>query len=257
MSCHDWKDFVDAYLDNELDAGSAIRFQAHLDECMACQEILGSRDRVQSSLRRRRMRFEPPPRTATRRGPLAETGSRTGSGESDCLEELGYCAICSSAATVSLVFVAGLAWFTIATLIREAAQGPLVAEITASHVRSLLADHLLDVSSSDQHTAKPWFAGKTEYSPPVKDLAGQGFRLAGGRLDYVNNRHVAVLVYEHNKQVINLFICPASSKLPSGESTLTQDGYHLVRWTANGMTFWAVSDAATDVLRNFRDTIRD
>jgi anti-sigma factor RsiW len=161
------------------------------------------------------------------------------------------------AATISLTFVAGLAWLTTATLVREAAQGPLVAEITSSHIRSLLADHLLDVSSSDQHTVKPWFAGKTEYSPPVKDLAAQGFRLAGGRLDYLNGRHVAVLVYEHNKQVINLFICPASSKLPSGESTLTQDGYHLVRWTADGMTFWAVSDAATEVLSNFRDTIRE
>jgi anti-sigma factor RsiW len=161
------------------------------------------------------------------------------------------------AATVSLLFVAGSAWFGTTALVREAAQGPVVAEITASHVRSLLADHLLDVSSSDQHTVKPWFDGKTEYSPPVKDLAGEGFRLAGGRLDYVNNRYVAVLVYEYNKQVINLFVCPASSKLPSGESVLTQDGYHLVRWTANGMTFWAVSDAGEDVLRNFRDTIKD
>ena len=252
MRCHDWEDFVDAYLDNELDAGSAIRFQAHLDECMACQEILGSRERVQSLLRRRRMRFEPPPELRRAVVRLLKREAKRGAAKATAWKNWLIAPFAPLAATVSLGFVVGLAWFTTATLIREAAQGPLVAEITASHVRSLLADHLLDVSSSDQHTVKPWFAGKTEYSPPVKDLAAQGFRL-----DYVNNRHVAVLVYEHNKQVINLFICPASTKLPSDESTLTQDGYHLVRWTANGMTFWAVSDAATDVLRTFRDTIRD
>lgn len=253
MRCQDWEDFVDAYLDNELDAVSAIQFQAHLGECMVCQEAVGSRERLQSLLRRRRMRFEPPPKLRRAVARLLKREAAKATARKDCLIP----PFAPLAAAVSLVFVAGLAWFTTATLIREAAQGPLVAEITASHIRSLLADHLLDVSSSDQHTVKPWFAGKTEYSPPVKDLARQGFRLAGGRLDYVNNRHVAVLVYEHNKQVINLFICPASGKLPSGESTLTQDGYHLVRWTANGMTFWAVSDAAKDVLRNFRDTIRE
>jgi len=253
MKCQDWEDFVDAYLDNELDAVSAIRFQAHLDECMACQEALGSRERLQSLLRRRRMRFEPPPELRLDVVRLLKREAAKATAWRHCLIP----PFAPLAATVSLAFVAGLAWFTTATLIPEAAEGPLVAEITASHIRSLLADHLLDVSSSDQHTVKPWFDGKTEYSPPVKDLAAQGFRLAGGRLDYVNNRHVAVLVYEHHKQVINLFICPASSKVPPGESTLTQDGYHLVRWTADGMNFWAVSDAATDVLRNFRDTIRE
>ena len=253
MRCQDWEDFVDAYLDNELDAVSAIQFQAHLDECRACQEALGSRERLQSLLRHRRMRFEPPRELRRSVDRLLEREAAKAATRENCLIP----PFAALTATVSLMFVAGLAWLTTATLVREAAQGPLVAEITSSHIRSLLADHLLDVSSSDQHTVKPWFDGKTEYSPPVKDLAAQGFRLAGGRLDYVNNRHVAVLVYEHHKQVINLFICPASSKVPPGESTLTQDGYHLVRWTADGMNFWAVSDAATDVLRNFRDTIRE
>ena len=161
------------------------------------------------------------------------------------------------AIAAALVFFAGLAWFNPGALFRAAAQGPMVAEITSSHIRSLLADHLLDVPSSDRHTVKPWFAGKIEYSPPVKDLAAQGFRLAGGRLDYVNNRNVAVLVYDYNKHVISLFVWPVSGKPPAGESVFMQDGYNMVHWTDNGMTYWAVSDAEKDVLRKFCDTIKD
>src|SRR5689334_19139125 len=104
---------------------------------------------------------------------------------------------------------------------------------------------------------KPWFAGEIKYSPPVKDLAAQGFRLAGGRRDYVNNQDVTVLVYDYNKHVINLFVWPVNGKAPSGDSVLTQDGYYLVRWADNGMTFWAVSDAERNVLRKICGTIKE
>jgi anti-sigma factor RsiW len=256
MNCQDCRDFVDAYLDSELDAVSAIRVRQHLHECRVCRDALGSRQTLQTLLRRREMRFELPPEL---RGSVSRLLAReAAAAEAVVARKRPVIPLFIPwAIAAALVFFAGLAWFNPAGLFRAATQGPMVAEITSSHIRSLLADHLLDVPSSDQHTVKPWFAGKIGYSPPVKDLAAQGFRLAGGRLDYVNNRDVAVLVYDYNKHVINLFVWPVSGKPPLGESVFTRDGYYLVHWADNGMTFWAVSDAGKDVLRKFCDTIKD
>jgi anti-sigma factor RsiW len=253
MSCHDCPGITDAYLDNELDAASAIRFQQHLRECRECQDAFGSRQTLLTLLRCEEMRFEAPPelRRSVRRLLARETAQIEAAVRTRRLIPL----FIPWAIAAALVFFAGLVWLNPAALFRAAAPAPIVAEIASSHIRSLLADHLLDVPSSDQHTVKPWFAGKIEYSPPVKDLAAQGFRLAGGRLDYVNNRNVAVLIYNYNKHVISLLVWPVSGKPPSGESVFTREGYNIVRWADNGMTYWAVSDAETDVLRKFCDAI--
>ena len=255
MNCQDCRDFVDAYLDNELDAASAIRVQQHLHECRECRDALGSRQTLQTLLRRQEMRFEPPPEL---RGSVTRLLAReVATAEAVARKRPIIPLFIPWAIAAALVFFAGLVWFNSTAPFRAAAQGPIVAEITSSHIRSLLANHLLDVPSSDQHTVKPWFAGKIEYSPPVKDLAAQGFRLAGGRLDYVNNRDVAVLIYDYNKHVISLFVWPVSGKPPSGESVFTRDGYNIVHWADNRMTYWAVSDAEKHVLRKFCDTITD
>jgi anti-sigma factor RsiW len=254
MNCQDCRDFVDAYLDNELDAAGAIPVQQHLHKCWECRDAIGSRQTLQTLLRRQEMRFEPPPEL---RGSVTRLLAReAASAEAVAWKRRVIPLFIPWAIAAALVFFAGLAWLNPAAMFRAVAQGPMVAEITSSHIRSLLADHLLDVPSSDQHTVKPWFAGKIEYSPPVKDLAAQGFRLAGGRLDYVNNRDVAVLIYDYNKHVISLFVWPVSGKPPSGESVFTRDGYNIVHWADNGMTYWAVSDAEKDVLRKFCDAIK-
>jgi anti-sigma factor RsiW len=129
----------------------------------------------------------------------------------------------------------------------------LAREVVSSHIRSLMADHRLDVASTDQHTVNPWFAGKLNFAPPVKDFATQDFPLIGGRLDYLDNRTVAALVFQRHKHIINLFIWPAGG----GDSKLSPvtpiQGYNMVHWTQARMTFWAISDLNEKELEDFAE----
>lgn len=125
-------------------------------------------------------------------------------------------------------------------------------QLIDAHVRSMLPGHLLDVTSSDRHTVKPWFAGKTDIAPQVFDLADRGFPLLGGRLDYVDGRSVAALAYARRLHTINLFVWRHAAG-ETVEGSLTARGYSLIHWTSNGLSYWAVSDAALSELEAFRD----
>jgi anti-sigma factor RsiW len=151
-----------------------------------------------------------------------------------------------------LVIAAAAGWGGAAALLRPPAPASNTEnEIVDAHVRSLLPGHLFDVASSDRHTVKPWFTGKTDIAPPVVDLSAKGFPLLGGRLDYVDGHSAAVLAYGRGLHTINLFIWRGGENEDKTQSPVVR-GYSLVHWTNHGLSYWAISDAAPDEVDTFR-----
>jgi anti-sigma factor RsiW len=244
VSCQETQDLIHGYFDGELDLVRTLEMERHLRDCQACSQAHQNYQALRSAITTGSLYFKSPVdlqrriQSSMRKAIKAETRRRVWSWR-------------WLSAGAALAVLALLTWSFSPLLTRPSANDLLTQEVISGHVRSLMANHLTDVSSSDQHTVKPWFNGRLDFSPPVKDLTDRGFPLVGGRLDYLSNRPVAALVYRRQQHFINLFIWPATSD-PDGEKrTMTRQGYHLIHWTAAGMTYWTVSDLNVGELQEF------
>jgi anti-sigma factor RsiW len=241
-------ELLPAYLDQELGLSDAIAVEHHLGDCSECQHEFEVQSGVSAQLKKNAAYFKAPTHLAHRiKAALPDERS-----PSTRFKNWHFNWLNAGAVMVTLLAVV---WSGTLYLSLPSAQERLTEELVSSHVRSLQVDHLSDVISSDRHTVKPWFNGKLDFSPTVIDLAPQGFPLVGGRLDYLNGRTVAVLIYRHNQHPINLYVWPSTDR-DSAPQVQNRQGYHLLRWTGGSMEYWAVSDLAANDLESFVGTLR-
>ena len=234
MSCPETKNLLNAYVDGELDSGGSLSVENHLQRCDSCLTEVQHLRALATAIESGGLRFKAPQRLKRN----VKTAIRAAnSGKSSSFWGWRW-----TTAFASAVVVVILGWTAITHWTRSSEEGLLVNDIVSSHIRSMMANHITDVVSSDSHTVKPWFGGKLDYSPPTKDLAEQGFPLTGGRLDYFNGRPVAALVYRRNQHFINLFVWPSNKTDIQQKEQLTRQGYNVIHWAQEGMTYWLVSD---------------
>ena len=230
MECKRAMSLIDAYMDGELDPVHAVEVESHLQECGGCARRLESRKNLQQALRTKLPYYRAP--VSVRRA----VEVRGGRGWKWATVGLAAC----------LMVAVGALTFAMMRGGGVSSESMMVAAVETDHVRSLLAEHLFDVASTDKHTVKPWFAGKLPYAPPVPDLKGEGFDLLGGRLDVLNGETVAALVYKRDKHYINVFVLPApgtaEKEAAVSEVRTTSRGHHVVHWNCAGFACWAVSD---------------
>jgi anti-sigma factor (TIGR02949 family) len=247
MECAEARLRLDAYLDGELAGDDRAALREHLATCPDCAPELAALEGLRDSIRRSAPAYRAPPalRAQIRAGLRRERTANAAGG-------LSASAWVAYAASLLLAVAVGSGGTYL--VLGERQQDTLAEEVIDSHLRSLLADHLTDVASSDKHTVKPWFAGKTDLSPPGVDLAAQGFPLVGGRLDLIAGRPVPALVYRAGKHVINVFVLPKARG--DEPETVTRRGYSLRHWVSGDLGYWAVSDAAADEFDKFEHAFR-
>ena len=250
MSCEMTQRYVPGYLDGELDLVRTIEMEAHLKGCPACVQELENLKALRAALQRNSLAYAAPAALRERIQSSLRASSRADVQESKIKwPSLNFWQLAGAFALLALISISGWQWT--ARLRAPSSDQRIAAEIFSSHVRSLEGNHLMDVVSTDQHTVKPWFDGKLDFSPPVEDLASDGYPLVGGRLDYVENREVAALIYQRRKHFINVFVWPNLTGSDSTQAIESRQGYNIMRWSRGGFEFWAVSDVATSDLAEF------
>jgi anti-sigma factor RsiW len=254
MNCDETVRLLAAHADGELGPPHVSELDVHLEGCAACSAQLAALHELRANVRAHAAYHAAPASLARRiRATLQSKAAPLPSATSMDKGPRRTWTWAWPQIGGAFAMAFALVWSVGLYLSLPGAEESLEKELAASHARALMADHALDVASSDQHTVKPWFNGKLDFSPEVTDLAAQGFALAGGRLDYLGQRPVAALVYMYRQHPINLFVWPAD-KNDAPRSAMRQ-GFHLLHWTSNAMAYWAVSDLNPVELAHFRDAL--
>jgi mycothiol system anti-sigma-R factor len=266
MNCEQAIEVMDGYLDGELDAVTNQEIERHLHECSDCSQAYELQRDLVRAVESSAPYFRAPSelRESIQSSLRAEIARQPLGNGSDKKQARVFG---RRSERPAMVLAPQWSWLALAAGVIAAAivavnlvprwrstNGDqfLATQLIASHVRSLMATHLTDVASSDQHTVKPWLDTKLDFAPPVFDLTNDGFPLVGGRLDYIENRPVAALVYQRRKHFINLFIWPAESVMTVANKTLSHQGYQLVHWIGGDFNYWAVSDVSESDLQLFK-----
>ncbi len=251
MECDRARELIDAYVDRELAVEVSTEIQQHIDSCAACRVRYEGRRALSAYLQEPGLYVAAPERLRRRVVDAIAAESPPASLRPARRQWLQLAAASIAAAVLG----SGTTYLSMTTSNRRS----LIDDVVANHVRSMLVENrVVDVPSSDEHTVKPWFNGKLDFAPPVVDLTSDGFPLLGGRLDYVDQRTVAALVYRHRQHVINLFLWPTDGGAMDGGGMATESlqGYHVIHWSSGEMTYWAVSDLNLEELKAFGDLIQ-
>jgi anti-sigma factor RsiW len=248
---------VQAYFDAEVDAVSAADIERHIEHCDGCRALLQDLEQVRTVLRRDSAYVRAPAALRAKlmlaldeeSTALAKETPRPRERASPSWRPRSFWAGALGGVGGTAI-AATLAFFLLVPRLTN----PLLDELVSAHVRSLMPPHLIDVVSTDKHTVKPWFAGHTDVSPVVADFEQQGYKLIGGRADYLDHQRSAVVVYQHGAHIINVFSWAANEHaLPND---VTRNGYHLAFWKAGDLEYCAVSDTGWDELRGLVRLLR-
>jgi anti-sigma factor RsiW len=245
---------LQAYFDGEVDAVSALDIERHTEHCAECRALLLDLERMRERIRRE-LDYGPAPAalrariTAALAREAQPSAARGGSAAPPLWRMRPFWA--GAMGGVGAAFAAILVFM----LVSAVPSAALRDEVTDAHVRALMTGHLTDVVSTDQHTVKPWFAGRADVSPVVADFAAQGYVLLGGRADYLDRQRAAVLVYRHGAHIVDVFAWAADGHALAAHTTRT--GYHLVSWRVGDLEYCAVSDAGWEELAALERLLRE
>ncbi|WP_316153292.1 anti-sigma factor [Cupriavidus sp. BIC8F] len=255
MDCNEVCELLPACADDELGAAESLRLEQHLAQCAACTTELGRLRALRTAVREGAAYHRAGPALRARIAAALPAARVPAGGEASRSRWLDWFAWRPAVnAGLAALTVASMAFGLTLFLLQDSPQDAMAREVVSGHVRALIADHAVDVASTDRHTVKPWFNGRLDFAPPVQDMAAEGFPLVGGRLDYLHGQRVAVLVYRRNQHPIDVFVlrgAGARKAAPGFDSTLTRQGYQITHWQAGGMDYWAVTDASAADLQRF------
>ncbi len=249
MSCPEQIPLIESYFDGELDLIRSLEIEKHIASCASCAQHVNHLQGLRATLHAAHLSEPAPAHLREWARSLQEPLQKKTRVWNGVLFRR-WMPIGVLAAVTATVFV------SLPLLGPSRAEYRQADEIVSAHVRALMASHLTDVTSTDQHTVKPWFNGKLDFAPWVRDLSEFGFPLKGGRLEYISHRPAAALVYQRHQHIINLILWPMSEDRDRAQKTISRRGYNLAHWTRSGMTYWAISDLNSQELQQFAQIIQ-